>query len=209
MKTILFQGDSITDCNRVRENIASYGDGYAKMLCTKLSEQNPSSFKFLNKGVSGDRIVDVYARAKIDIWNLKPDIISLLIGVNDVWHEFREQPNGVGAQRFEIIYKMLIEHTLQRLPNVNFYIMEPFALSGNKTDIHGFEKFSHEVKLRAQAAKNIAKEYNLPFLELQCVFDEACKKESEEHWLLDGVHPTEAGHTLIAQKWFETFGTLL
>ena len=98
---ILFQGDSITDCGRVREDPGSVGEGYAHMVKGQLGCEHPGVYGFLNKGISGDRIVDVYARIKSDIINLEPDFMSLLIGVNDVWNELGGVHNGVSAEKFE------------------------------------------------------------------------------------------------------------
>ena len=108
MKTILFQGDSITDCGRNREQLEGTGTGYPLLVKAQLGFENPGEYTFINKGISGNRIVDLYARIKADIINLKPDYISFLIGVNDVWHEFGGR-NGVAAEKFEKIYTMLIE----------------------------------------------------------------------------------------------------
>ena len=91
---ILFQGDSITDCGRSRENNINVGTGYALLVKSALGFEEPAAHEFLNRGISGNRIVDVYARIKKDIINLKPDVMSLLIGVNDVWHETGDSPNG-------------------------------------------------------------------------------------------------------------------
>ena len=87
MKTILFQGDSITDAGRARDNDANRGVGYPHLVSARLGCDNPTEFNFINRGISGNRIVDLYARIKADIINLKPDVMSILIGVNDVWHE--------------------------------------------------------------------------------------------------------------------------
>ncbi len=209
MKTILFQGDSITDCGRDRENISSFGTGYANLLISHLSAKHPCELNFYNKGISGNRIVDIYARAKCDIWHLKPDFISLLIGVNDVWHEFAEVPNGVELDRFKDMYKMLIEHTQQKVKGVKFLLMEPFCLPGTATILRGYDKFSHEVLLRANAVKEIAEEYKLPFLKLQYVLNSACDKAPAEYWLHDGVHPSSAGHALIANCWEKEFSDIL
>lgn len=100
MKTILFQGDSITDCGRSKEDNAQIGTGYALLVKSQLGFEKPNQYEFYNRGISGNRIVDVYARIKADIINLKPDYMSLLIGVNDVWHEIGAN-NGVDADKFE------------------------------------------------------------------------------------------------------------
>ena len=103
MKTILFQGDSITDAGRNRENDANLGVGYPTLIKGELGFEEPGEFCFLNRGIGGNRIVDLYARIKMDIINLKPDVMSILIGVNDVWHDF-SMHNGVDAEKFYKIY---------------------------------------------------------------------------------------------------------
>ena len=133
MKTILFQGDSITDCGRSKQGGIRMGEGYAMLVKTYLAFENPNEYEFYNRGISGNRIVDVYARIKSDIINLKPDYMSLLIGVNDVWHEIEAQ-NGVDADKFEKIYCMLIEEIKAALPDIKLMILEPFCLRGPATD---------------------------------------------------------------------------
>ena len=125
MKTILFQGDSITDCGRSKQGGIRMGEGYAMLVKTHLAFENPNEYEFYNRGISGNRIVDVYARIKSDIINLKPDYMSLLIGVNDVWHELGGKNNGVSAEKFEIIYDMMISEIMEALPNIKIMIMEP------------------------------------------------------------------------------------
>ena len=108
MKRILFQGDSITDTGRNTDNgsTVSIGQGYAMLVSAYLSRQYPEQYEFINTGISGNRIVDIYQRIKCDFWNLEPDFYSLLIGVNDVLHKSALQ-NGVKAQRFSKVYRLL------------------------------------------------------------------------------------------------------
>ena len=102
MKRILFQGDSITDCGRSRDNDGYKGHGYPRIVMWKLNLDFPGEYKIFNRGVSGNRITDLYTRIKSDIINVKPDYLSILIGINDVWHEI-DYNNGVSAQKFEKI----------------------------------------------------------------------------------------------------------
>ena len=209
MKTILFQGDSITDCQRIRDakiNMPAHlGFGYPNLISGKLLfDHAGEDYQCINKGISGNRVVDLYARWKIDALNFKPDIISILIGVNDVWHEASNQ-NGVEAERFETIYRMLLEWTKKVLVDVKFVIMEPFCLPSDVV----CESFLPEVKLRAAAAKKVAAEFDAIFLPLQDKFDAATKLAPESYWLADGVHPTAAGHRLIADAWLEAAKPLL
>ena len=209
-KLLLFQGDSITDCGRNREDITSTGVGYVHMVKGELGCEYPGEYEFVNKGISGNRIVDVYARIKKDIINLKPDYMSLLIGVNDVWHELGGKHNGVDAKKFEKIYDMLIAEVLEALPDIKILILEPFVLEGAataaaETEPERWEYFRTEVPLRAAAAKRIAEKYNLPFAALQDIFDDACKQAPAAYWLRDGVHPTPMGHWLIKNEWMKVF----
>jgi lysophospholipase L1-like esterase len=156
--------------------------------------------------------VDVYARIKLDIINLKPDYMSILIGINDVWHEHSRQ-NGVAAPKFERIYNMLIEEIKEALPDIKIMIMEPFVLPGTATvsnEEHPgrWEYFRSECDLRQQVAKRVADSFGLTYVPLQAMFDEACTKAPADYWLEDGVHPTPAGHELIKQKWLEAFERL-
>lgn len=212
-KLVLFQGDSITDCGRSRVYDTELGTGYPLMVTAQLGAEKPGEFQFINRGISGNRIVDVYARIKMDIINLKPDYMSILIGVNDVWHELNGVHNGVSAEKFEKIYDMLISEILEELPDIKIMIMEPFVLEGPGTTAteeypDNWEQFKTEVPLRAAAAKRIAEKYNLPFIPLQEKFDEACKQAEATYWLGDGVHPTAKGHWLIKEEWMKTFRNL-
>ena len=206
MKTVLFQGDSITDTGRSREHNTATGTGYVTLVRGEIEYEFPSQYKMYNRGISGNRVVDLYARIKSDIINLKPDIMSILIGVNDAWHEIDYQ-NGVDAEKFFQIYCMLIEEIKAALPNVKIMIMEPYVMKEWATEAH-WEEFDAEVRKRAEKSKKVAKKYNLSFIPLQEKFDEAAKLAPISHWLGDGVHPTIAGHELIKREWIKGFKKL-
>lgn len=198
MFKFVFQGDSITDAGRDRDNIASFGVGYPNLVASELMFRYPGKYEFINEGISGDRIVDLYARIKQDLINHKPDYLSILIGVNDVWHELNNK-NGVAAPKFEVIYSMLIEEIKEALPEIKIFILEPFVLKGSGTERY-FDEFLADVRLHAQAAKNVAEKYGLTFIPLQEKFDEASEKMPPTYWAADGVHPTAAGHALIKEE---------
>lgn len=203
MKKFLFQGDSITDAGRSREDDSNRGLGYPTLMAGDYLKNFPGKYEFVNRGISGNRIVDVYARIKKDIINLKPDYLSILIGVNDVWHEVGEQ-NGVAAPKFETVYSMLIEEIKEALPDVKIILLETFVLKGAATEAH-WDYFKSEVALRAAATKRVAEKYDLTFVPLQAKFDEATKGINTSYWLADGVHPTVAGHQLIKDALCEAF----
>lgn len=203
MKTFLFQGDSITDAGRCRENDDTYGLGYPTLFAADYLKNEPEEYKFYNRAVSGNRIVDVYARIKCDILNLKPNYMSLLIGVNDVWHELSHR-NGISEAKYEMIYSMLIEEIRESLPDIKIFVLEPFVLNGPAT-CESWGYFRPEVEKRAAAAKRIAAKYDLVFVPLQEKFDKASENTKTSYWLQDGVHPAPAGHQLIKEALKEAF----
>ncbi len=205
-KLILFQGDSITDDHRSREFDALTGQGYPTLVKAMLGYDRPGEYRFLNRGISGNRIVDVYARIKKDIINLSPDYMSILIGVNAVWHEVSFQ-NGVDAEKFKKVYAMLLEEAMEQVPGIQIMILEPFVLKGTATE-EAWDYFSTEVPKRAAAARELAEKYNLVFVPLQQRFDDALKLQDWSYWTHDGVHPTAEGHELIKRAWLEGFSSL-
>ncbi len=209
-KLILFQGDSITDAGRSRDHDRNLGHGYADMVAGELGANEPYQYTFLNRGISGNRVVDLFTRIKQDMINLKPDYMSILIGVNDVWHEYTRQ-NGVSAEKFELVYSLMIEELKQALPELKIMILEPFVLPGSATENttelpNRWEYFQDEVQLRAEAAKRIADKRGLTFVPLQEIFTVAnADAPVQGYWLWDGVHPTPAGHNLIKRAWLKAF----
>lgn len=203
MKRILFQGDSITDAGRSFENDDNLGGGYPNLVMAKLGCRNAGEYEFINRGISGNRSIDLLARVKADAINLKPDVMSILIGINDVWHEIASS-NGVSAERYELYYKMFIDQVKEALPDIKIMIMEPFVLKASATEAN-WEDFKTGAKERAVIAKKIADEYGLEFVPLADMFNEVAEKAEPSYWLSDGVHPTFFGHELIANEWIKAF----
>ena len=232
MKTILFQGDSITDCSRYRKatdekpngrafwsdgrlfkKITAMGEGYPKLVSEALTAKAPGVYKFYNRGVSGDRIPDVYARIVKDIIKLNPDYMSLLVGVNDVWRNYDSEGTGTGASRFEKVYNILIEELKEELPELKMIIMGPFLLHGSAGDSRPdepdrFERFSADVAEMSAIAKKLADKHGLKFIDLQAMFDEAVKTTPASELTGDGVHPTLKGHELIKNEWLKAFAEI-
>ena len=226
MKTILFQGDSITDCGRVREenpklSMKLYyklakrtplGNGYPALVTAELGKTNPGEYNYINKGVSGDRIVDVYGRIVNDIINIKPDFMSLLVGVNDVWRAF-DSNNGTGIERFEKIYNIFLEEMKQELPDTKLIILGAFVLDGSATSNtpeqpDRYKAFRGDVEEVASVTKALAEKYGHKYIDLQKIFDEAEKNTPASELLSDGVHPTVKGHELIKREWLKAFKEL-
>ena len=210
-KKILFQGDSITDCGRARLDIADpaysrtgLGPGYPYLIATRLLCDRGNDFQFYNFGISGNRIVDLYARWKADCINLCPDILSILIGVNDTGHE-KVLRNGVEVPRYEQFYRMLLDWTLNELPNVKLVLLEPFVFPFGAVT----PDWVDEIAQRGDVVRRIADDYQAVFIPVQSILNDALQKAPREHWLADGIHPMPAGHQLIADAWLKATASIL
>jgi lysophospholipase L1-like esterase len=201
--TILFQGDSITDSGRNKDdktfnNSKALGSGYPMLAGAVLLEKYANlNLKIFNKGISGNKVFQLAERWDKDSLELKPDILSILIGVNDIWHKLEGNYNGT-VDIYRKDYIALIERTLKALPDVKLIICEPFAVPGVKAvDNKWYPEFYDYQK----AAKDIATQFEATFIPYQKVFDEAQKQAPGSYWTADGVHPTLAGAQLMAAAW--------
>lgn len=158
----------------------------------------------MNCGISGNRVVDLLARWKRDCLNLKPDVITILIGVNDVWHEFGNH-DGVSVLLFEEVYRILLRETFAALPQTRLILMGAYVMPGPATT-PDWDVFSGEVAARREVTRKLAEEFGLTYVDLQEAFDEAQKKFPAQRWTGDGVHPTAAGHEVIAVAWKKAAG---
>lgn len=198
---ILFQGDSITDGNRGRNSDPNHihGHGYQYILASEILAENlGKNVTVYNRGISGNRIADLYARWIEDCLNLKPTVLSILIGVNELIFQY-DHNCGASPERFKKTYRTLIEEVLEKNPDTKIIIMEPFF--GKHREEAPGEYIKSNIGFYQKASKEIAEEFNLIFVPLQEVFDEASKNCDIFELLWDGVHPTTAGHQLIARQW--------
>ncbi|WP_373231233.1 SGNH/GDSL hydrolase family protein [Cohnella sp.] len=199
-KTILFQGDSITDGNRWRNDDMNLGHSYAAMIAGQLGKELAASRpRFLNRGISGDRVSDLYARWNEDFCSLKPDVLSILIGVNDAWRTVDGLASGV-TDRFERAYRYLLEETREVMPDTGIIICEPFVLNTGARTAE-WDKWQKLIPAYQEAARRLAEKSEAVFVPLQSAFDRALSEADASYWLYDGVHPTTAGHQLIAEAW--------
>lgn len=202
---VLFQGDSITDAGRKKDdnaynNPSSLGNGYALQAAAEmLLKQADKNLKIYNKGISGNKVYQLAERWEKDCLAIKPNVLSILIGVNDYWHKHNGNYDGT-VEVYKKDLKALLQRTKAALPDVKLIICEPFAVKGVKAvDDTWYPEFDN---YRA-AAKEIAKEFNAVFVPFQKVFDEAEKDAPGVYWTGDGVHPSLAGAKLMAEAWLK------
>ncbi|HVS54517.1 MAG TPA: SGNH/GDSL hydrolase family protein [Opitutaceae bacterium] len=199
---ILFQGDSITDMNRGRTADPNHilGHSYVFVIASRQGAAFPElHLTFINRGVSGNRVADLAKRWQADTLDLKPDVLSILIGINDVDAAFRRnQPLDVAE--FEKGYDQLLADTVAALPKIKFVLLEPFILPGKHNADRPDEWRAKMIEVRAAVARLAAK-YHAPVVPLQKVFDDACQRAPADYWIWDGIHPTYSGHQLIADEW--------
>ncbi|MFF2017012.1 SGNH/GDSL hydrolase family protein [Paenibacillus sp. NPDC058177] len=205
MTTILFQGDSITDGSRGRSDDPNHilGHSYVYLIGSKLghdlAEKQPL---IINRGISGNRVSDLYARWNEDAIALKPDVISILIGANDAWRSMDGEPSGV-TDRFGRAYKILLEETREVLPDTKIILLEPFILKTGATEDR-WDQWQERIQLYQKITKELAAEFGAIFVPLQAAFNEACRRAEAAYWIWDGVHPTSAGQQIIAEQWLST-----
>jgi lysophospholipase L1-like esterase len=202
---ILFQGDSITDMGRSREKAGEpnaqpgMGNGYAWLAAAELLvDRKGSGLKIFNRGISGNKVYQLAERWDTDCLALRPDVLSVLIGVNDLWHKLNGKYAGT-LEIYERDYRMLLERTKKALPHVKLVLCEPFVLRCGAVSDKWFPEFN---QYRA-AAKRVADAFDAVFVPFQSMFDEAVKYAPPAHWAADGVHPTPSGASLMAHEWLD------
>jgi lysophospholipase L1-like esterase len=203
---VLFQGDSITDMGRKHEaadkpNTSDcLGNGYAGMAGLELLVDRPKdNLTVFNRGVSGNKVFQLADRWDADCLDLKPNVLSILIGVNDIWHTITGKYQGT-VEIYERDYRALLTRTFKALPKVKLIVCEPFVLrTGAVTD-----KWFPEFDGYRRAAKRVADTFHATFIPYQSIFDEAAKYAPPDFWLKDGVHPAPPGASLMALNWLRT-----
>lgn len=203
---VLFQGDSITDGNRGRNNDPNHimGHGYAFGIASRLGSAFPEkNLRFLNRGISGNTVLDLAERWEQDCLNLKPDILSILIGVNDCCSVIQDWDNPVSTETFEKTLDRLLVQTRDSHRRCRLVLCEPFLLKVGWI-AENWEIYRQDIVKRQIIVRTLAGKHNAVFVEFQQAFDEACKKAPAEYWIWDGIHPTVAGHGLMVHAWLDT-----
>ena len=206
---ILFLGDSLTDMYRnfdLNIDIATtYGTGFVFNIASELMYEKPGYYQILNRGIGGNKITDLYNRYQKDVIEENPDIVTILIGINDVWHEIATK-SGTSLEVFSEKYLEMVKDMRQKLPHAKIILMEPFFTKGAATN-GALERFAYVFEY-AKVVKRIAEETDCIFIPLQKDFDEKIKNGGESQILFDGIHTNPGGAQLIALKWLEVFRKL-
>jgi lysophospholipase L1-like esterase len=198
---ILFQGDSITDAGRDRANPAGMGTGYAMMCAAWISASYPEhNLTFINRGISGNRAADLVDRWQEDCIDLAPDWISILIGINDTGRYFSRNEETT-AEAFEQNYRKVLEHVKSEL-SCGLIICEPFVLPHSEDRL----KWRDDLDPKIRVARKLAIEFGAIYVPFDGLFAAVCTKREASFWAPDTVHPSDAGHALMAKAWIEAVG---
>jgi len=202
--TSLFQGDSITDGNRTRNNDWNHvmGHGYQYIISSRLWFDNPDkNYMFYNRGISGNRVKDLEPRWQKDALDLKPDVLSILVGINDVGAIINNRDPEL-IEQFEMHYTNILVQTKDVLPATQIVLCEPFILPVGRVK-ENLKNWETAVSKQQKIIRKLAKTFDTIYVELQEPFNKACKKAPAEYWIWDGIHPMPAGHELIAREWLK------
>lgn len=202
-EVVLFQGDSITDAGRDRDRAGAndpraLGRGYPALIAAELLRDSPKlGLQVYNRGISGNKVPDLDARWKADCLDLKPAVLSILIGVNDIWHKLNGRYEGTVKQYRDGLAELLMR-TRTALPETRIVVCEPFVLRCGAVNETWFPEFDE----RRAAAREVAQEAKATWVPFQSMFDKAVAFGTKpEYWAKDGVHPSLAGHSLMAKTW--------
>ena len=197
---ILFTGDSITDCgSSLTDDINFLGHGYPVFIASRLGVRHPElDLTLVNTGRSGDRIGDLAERWQRNVLDHRPQILSILIGINDTADRY-ENASPVSAFGFAGVYRSLLEAARRELPETQIVLMEPFLLPFREE----LRVWRDDLDPKIQAVRDLAAEFSCTLIPLDGIFAAAACRRENSFWLKDGIHPTAAGHALIADRWLD------
>jgi acyl-CoA thioesterase I len=201
---LLFIGDSITDCGR-KQDEEKLGQGYVRIIRDFLAAKDPVHCPIvLNRGISGNKIPDLQNRWQRDVLDLAPDILSVFIGINDVWHGLEPGRTGCDIESFTAGYRDILSRTRQQFPEVRIVLCEPSVLW-----LSQHPGANDKLKPYSGRVHDLAKEFKaISVIELHGAFNSANAARPDIPWTTDGVHPTSAGHMLIAVTWLKSLGLM-
>lgn len=204
---IVFTGDSVTDFQRKRpvgEGLwEGVGTGYVRQIHTLMNALHPETvIRISNTGISGNNILDLKARWQQDVLDLKPDWVSMMIGINDVWRKFDEPDifeGHITPQQYETAYREIIEQTLPRVKGM--IVMTPYFMEPNRQ-----EPMRADMDVLGSVVKKLAAEYGLICVDTQQAFDDYFQYRHPDYIAWDRVHPNQAGAMILAKAWLKAVG---
>ncbi|MFK7692032.1 SGNH/GDSL hydrolase family protein [Paenibacillus sp. HJGM_3] len=195
---VLFQGDSITDAGRNREVGSDLGRGYAYLTAALFGAKYPEKqVQFLNRGISGNRVINLQERWQADCLDLKPTWVSIYIGINDTWRRYDRQ-DETSAEKFESGYRDILNRTKESL-DAKLVLIEPFVVPHPEDR----KTWREDLDPKIQVVRELAREYGALLVPLDGLFAAASMRAEPKYWAPDGVHPSPAGHALIAEAWLK------
>ena len=207
-KNIIFFGDSIFDSRRDRTEpdctMPSYGWGCVFLIASELLSKYPNEYAVFNRGNSGDRIYNLYGRLTPDVWNLKPDVLTINVGINDVEHP-NQIRGGTDIKRFEKIYRDIIEETKERFTSVRIILCEPYAIKIDEETPKNYFWYNNMIPVYRELLEKLCSEYSLELVALNDIMNEKAEKYGKENVTLDGTHPNMLGAKTIAEEWLKVF----
>ena len=200
---VLFQGDSITDAGRYYDDPLDMGGGYAQLAASRFGQAfADKGVRFLNRGISGNRAVDLQGRWDRDCLALAPNWVSIMIGVNDAWRRY-DSDDPTSCDDFAESYRDILTRTRDVLA-ARLIVLEPFVLPVSPE----IERFHEDLDPKIDAARSLAEEFDAIYVPLDSLLAQAASRQPPAYWSEDGVHPTDAGHRLIAEAWLDAVGAL-
>lgn len=210
-RVFLFQGDSITDGNRGRNNDPNHvmGHGYAFSIASRIgADFSQSDLSFYNRGISGNTIPDLQKRWQTDTLELKPNVLSLLVGINDAHAVVSNPSTAPNIEDFETGYRDLLLQSKAANPNILFVLGSPFVYAvGSRKE--QWEVWKTETDKRGAVVKKLEQEFNAVYVDYNAAFAEAMKKKAADYWIWDGIHPTVPGHEIMARAWIKAVSSRL
>lgn len=198
---ILFIGDSITDAGRVRDNGNDLGKGYPLLASAWFNAKYPEKqVKFLNRGISGNRVKDLQGRWEQDCLELQPTVVSIYIGINDTWRRY-DRNDPTSAEDYAARYRDILTQTKEKL-GARIVMIEPFVLPHPEDR----KQWREDLDLKITVVRELAREFGAHLVPLDGLFAQASMRAEPAYWAPDGVHPTPAGHALIAEAWLQAVG---
>ena len=196
---VLFQGDSITDWGRNREDYHNLGDGYPKFAAEAIKNRHPEEeFEFINLGISGNQTIDLVNRWKEDCIELQPDVVSIMIGINDVWHR-ADNREWLPNEKFEENYRFILNE-IKTKTHAKIIMIEPYLLP-----VPDKEFFREDLDPKIGIVRKLAREFADEYIPTDGIFAARSVHAAPTAWAYDGVHPTEAGAHIIAKEYADAF----